>query len=74
VAITVRILDDAGGQLGKASALVDKTFLAPGETSDFRAFFSEVASFADAKFEVTSTRFVGKGELSAPAAPPPTGA
>ena len=73
VAITVRILDDAGGELGKASAAVDTTFLAPGETSAFRAFFSEVASLADAKFEVTSTRYVGKGEMSAPAAPPPAG-
>lgn len=71
VAVTVHIYDDGGGLLGRAAAIVEQTFLAPGESSGFRAFFTEVASVASAAFGVTSARFVASGELSAPRAPEP---
>ncbi len=71
VAVAVRIYDDAGGLLSRATAPLDDAVLPPGASADFRAFFPEVASFASVKFDVEGTRFEQRGEGAVEEAAPP---
>ncbi len=71
VAVAVRIYDDAGGLLSRATAPLDDAVLPPGASADFRAFFPEVASFASVKFDVEGTRYEQRGEAPVEEEAPP---
>jgi hypothetical protein len=70
VSVTAVLFDDAGAELGKFPATVERQLLKPGETSKFHLVTSGIYAFASIKWETQGKGFKGGGHPASQAGTP----